>query len=63
MRNRDVKKLEREMRLARRECSRLGGMVMELRIERDQARAEALQMKQSLRDLAADAYDWARSRH
>ena len=50
------------MRLARSECSRLGGLVMELRLERDQARAEARQLKQSLRDLAAEAYEWARSR-
>ena len=62
MRNREVKRLEREMRLARSECSRLGGLVMELRLERDQARAEARQLKQSLRDLAAEAYEWARSR-
>lgn len=63
MRNRDVKRLEREMRLARSECSRLGCMVMELRIERDTARAEARELKQNLRDLAIDTYQWALSRH
>lgn len=62
VKNREVKRLEREMRLARSECSRLGAIIMELRIERDTARREARELKQSLRDLAADTHEWARNK-
>ena len=51
------------MRLARSECSRLGAIIIELRIERDKARDDARELKQNLRDLAIDTYQWALSRH
>ena len=62
MRQSEVKRLERDFRTARSECSRLGGLLMEVRLERDQLKRELADMKRNAQDALSWACEVARER-